>query len=386
MTTPRVTLWELARLFLRLSVLAFGGPVAHIALAEDEVVNRRKWLTREHYLDLVAATNLIPGPNSTETMIHVGYVTRGVPGAILSGVCFIFPAFVITLALAVLYVESGSLPQLNALLWGIKPVIIAVIAAAGYRLMQTALKQVELWLLFGLAVIAVGLLNLPEVLVMLGAGVVYAAYQSMRGGSAISLFFLLPLHAIQIVQASVPVSLWDIFWYFLRIGSVLFGSGYLLVAYIQQDLVSGMGWLTSQQLLDAIAIGQTTPGPVFTAATVVGYLVDGFPGAIVATVGIFLPAFVLVILTAPLIPRMRQSRVLSAFLSGVNAGVVAAILVTLIELANAALRTPDGSMFSPAAALLAAAALIALIRFRVNATWLIVTGAVVGLVLGRTPS
>lgn len=382
-STPvvKVSLWELARLFLRLSVLAFGGPVAHIALAEDEVVNRRKWLTREHYLDLVAATNLIPGPNSTEVMIHVGHVTRGIPGAIVAGFCFISPAFIITLVLAVLYVQSGSIPQINALLWGIKPVMIAIITNAGYRLLQTALKTADLWLLFGLSLIGIVLLNQAEVIVMLAAGVLYAAYKNVRSTPS---FLLLPFYAFGggNLQTIAP-TLFDIFWYFLRIGSVLFGSGYLLVAYIQQDLVAGLGWLTPQQVLDAIAIGQATPGPVFTTATVVGYIVAGFPGAIVATIGIFLPAFVLVILTAPLIPRMRQSKITSAFLSGVNAGVIAAILVTLVELANVALRTPNGLTFSPVAIALAVIALVALVHWKINATWLIVAGALIGLIFGN---
>jgi chromate transporter len=366
--------------FLTFECACVRRAVAHIALAEDEIVNRRKWLTREHYLDLVAATNLIPGPNSTEVMIHVGHVMRGVPGAILSGFCFIFPVFLITLILAVIYVQSGTLPQINALLWGIKPVIIAVIANAGYRLMQTALKGFELWLLFALSLFAIGLLNVPEVIVMLSAGMLYALYRSARNGATAFLFLIQPITQ----QATIVTpSLFDIFWYFLKIGSVLFGSGYLLVAYIQQDLVTGLGWLTPQQLLDAVAIGQTTPGPVFTTATVVGYIAGGFPGAIVATIGIFLPAFVLVILTAPLIPRMRQSKVMSAFLSGINAGVVAAILVTLVELTNVAVRTPDGLSVSPVAIVLAVGSLLALVRWKVNATWLIMIGAIVGLLLGR---
>lgn len=381
----QVTLWELARLFLRMSVLAFGGPVAHIALGEDEIVSRRKWLTREHYLDLIAATNLIPGPNSTEVMIHVGYVTRGIPGAIVSGFCFIFPAFVLSLVLAVIYMQSGNLPQINALLWGIKPVMIAIIANAGYRLTETALKGLDLWLLFLASVIAIAVFNMPEVVVMLGAGAIYALYLSLRGSGVVSalLFASANLQAAAQTSQTITPTLFDIFWYFLKIGSVLFGSGYVLIAYIQQDLVGNFGWLTPQQLLDAVAIGQVTPGPVSTAATVVGYIVGGFPGAVVATVGIFLPAFVLVILTAPLIPRMRQSKLTSDFLSGVNAGVIAAILITLMELTNVALRTPSGDMFSPIAIVLVVGALIALIRWKVNATWLIGIGALVGLVLGN---
>jgi chromate transporter len=379
-TLPRVSYWELARLFLRLSVTAFGGPVAHIAIAEDEIVQRRQWLTREHYLDLIAATNLIPGPNSTEVMIHVGFVLRGIPGAVVSGLSFITPAFLITLVLSIIYVQTGALPQVNALFRGIQPVIVAIIANAGWRLMQSALTRRDLWVLFAASVIAAGPLGLPEVLVMLAAGVVYALYRTQRPHAAVWLG-LQPLLQTAVNTAANP-SLLEIFAYFLRIGAVLFGSGYVLFAYIQQDVVNTFGWLTGQQLLDAIALGQMTPGPVSTTAAVVGYILAGVAGAVVATVGIFLPSFVLVILSAPFIPRMRRSPFMSAFLSGVNAGVIAAILLTLIDLARIALLTADGSQISPLALLLAIGSLLALLRFRVNATWLIVVGGVVGLIAG----
>jgi chromate transporter len=378
----RVSFSELAQVFLRLSLTAFGGPVAHIAMAEDEIVTRRKWLTRDHYLDLIAATNLIPGPNSTEVMIHVGYMTRGIPGAILAGVCFIGPAFLLTLALAVLYVNMGTIPRVEAILWGIKPVIVAIIANAGYRLLQTALKNVALWVLFIGSVAAIMLLDVPEVVAMLGAGVIYALYQRGASGLQAGVLLLLKFQPMILAAETAAPSLWGIFWYFLKIGSVLFGSGYVLIAYIQQDLVNTFGWLNARQLLDAIAIGQITPGPVSTTTAVIGYILAGFPGAIVGTIGIFLPSFVLVILTAPLIPKMRNSKIAGAFLSGVNAGVIAAILVTLIDLTNAALRTLDGSSLSLIAVVLAIGSLVALIRFKINATWLILIGAVVGFIAG----
>jgi chromate transporter len=304
------------------------------------------------------------------------------------------PTFLLTLALSALYVSTGSVPQMNALLWGIKPVVVAIIAQVAYRLVQTALKSRALWVIFGLSIAGMALMDVPEVLVMLGAGVVYAA--GRRGNetrlTAIGLVgvganwqFAPTSTSLLIVQQTaetVQAGLWDIFFYFLKIGSVMFGSGYVLIAYIQQDIVRSLGWLTQQQLLDAIAIGQVTPGPVSTAASVVGYIMAGVPGAVAATVGIFLPPFVLVILTAPLIPRMRRSRVMSDFLTGVNAGVVAAILVTLFDLAQAALRTPDGVAFSPVAIGLAVAALAVLVGTKINPTWLIVAGGVVGLVAG----
>lgn len=375
---PRVPYRALALLFTRLSLTAFGGPVAHVAMGEDEIVTRREWLTREHYLDLIAATNLIPGPNSTEVMIHVGYVLRGIPGAIISGVCFILPTTLLTLGLAMLYVSTGTIPAVEALLWGIKPVIIAIIANAGYRLVPSALKSRLLWLTFVGAAGAI-LLGVPEVVAMLGAGVIYALIE-VRPRLPIGAALLLaqPIVTEQVARAGAS----DLFFYFLKIGSVLFGSGYVLFAYIQQDLVNRMQWLTGHELLDAIAIGQITPGPVSTAATVVGYIVAGVPGAAAATAGIFLPSFVLVILTAPLIPKMRKSRLMGAFLDGVNAGVIAAILITVAHLAQEALQPLGGSAASSAVTVvLAAAALVALVRWRVNATWLIVAGGVVGLVM-----
>jgi chromate transporter len=283
-------------------------------------------------------------------------------------------------------------------------VIVSIIAVAGYRLIPSALKNRWLQIMFIVAIGALILLDVPEVIVMLGAGVVYALW--ITGGAGIVsntiLFWggtgtthgiasqTLSLQAyVPLMQAAngIPVSLWEIFWYFLRIGAVLFGSGYVLIAYIQQDLVNTFGWLTSQQLLDAVAIGQFTPGPVSTTAAVVGYIVSGLPGAVVATVGIFLPSFVLVILSAPLIPKMRRSKFMGAFLDGVNAGVLAAITVTVVDLARAALiplgdGVEAGAGLSVIAVILFAAALIAQIRFRINATWLLVIGGVIGFVVG----
>jgi chromate transporter len=414
-SSPVVSYSELARLFLRLSITAFGGPVAHIALAEDEIVTRRGWLTREHYLDLVAATNLIPGPNSTEVMIHVGYIMRGIPGAIVAGVCFIGPAFLLTLALAVLYVSSGTIPQVEAALRGIQPVIVAIIASVGYRLVRAALTNAILWLLFALSVAAIVVLHIPEVIVMLASGALYGLYQvgiPQPQKTALPIIFALPSgmewgasarnwisnvfvgaqHAALlqranwiwqpvsgVLAAASAVSPLDLFLYFLKIGSVLFGSGYVLIAYIQQDVVNTFGWLTTHQLLDAIAIGQLTPGPVSTTTAVVGYIVAGLPGALASTFGIFLPSFVLVILTAPLIPRMRSNRFLGAFLTGINVGVIAAIGVVLVDLANAAFHVPGSASLSLLPILLAVVALVLLVRYKVNATWLIFGGAVIGL-------
>lgn len=402
----RATYGDLMRLFLRMSVLAFGGPMAHIALGEDEIVTRRGWLTRQHYLDLVAATNLIPGPNSTEVIIHVGYVMRGIPGAILAGLCFILPAFVITLALTALYVSTGSLPQIEALFWGIKPVIVAIIAVAGVRLIPTALKNRALMAVFLLCIGALLIVDASELLVLLVAGIGYALL--LRFGGGVLQFSLAGLWAasqsrwlslrrlsymaqenqglVRVLEL-LAITPWDLFWYFLRIGAILFGSGYLLIAYIQQDLVNTYGWLTAQQLLDLVAIGQFTPGPLLTTAGAIGYVLAGVPGAIAALIGVFLPAFIFVILSAPLIPRMRRSAFLSAFLDGINAAVLAAILITVIDLARAALLPLAGGIesalsVSPIALALAVVAFVAIYRFKVNATWLILVGGGIGLLLG----
>ncbi len=382
MSDARVPYSAIARAFLRLSVTAFGGPVAHIALAEDELVARRRWLTRDHYLDLIAAANLIPGPNSTEVMIHVGHSLRGIPGALISGLCFIGPAFLITLALGVLYVNSGELPEVAALFRGIQPVIVAVIAGAGLRLLRSALRGRRLWALFVISAALMAATDLPEVVIMLLAGLLHVAWQS-GAGEGLSGFLLLggmamlPGEVAQMLASPTPV---EVLLYFLRIGAILFGSGYLLVAYIQQDLVLGFGWLGAQQLLDAIAIGQTTPGPVLTTSTAIGLIVAGLPGALLATLGIFLPSFVFVMLSAPFIPRLRQSRPVRHFLGGVHAAVVAAILVTLSGLARTAMTDSADQPWLPGVAL-CALALFALIRLQINATWLILGGAIAGLVL-----
>lgn len=376
-----VSYGELARVFLRLSVTAFGGPVAHVALGEDELVTRRRWLTRDHYLDLIAAANLIPGPNSTEVMIHVGHSLRGIPGALLSGLCFIGPAFLITLALGILYVNGGALPEVEALFRGIQPVIVAVIAGAGWRLLRSALQGPTLWLLFALGAALLAATDLPEVMVMLLTGLLHVLWGS-RAGVALPAFLLSGLPALpgQVLLAAGTPGLGELFLYFLRIGAILFGSGYLLVAYIQQDLVVSYGWLGAQQLLDAIAIGQTTPGPVLTTATAIGMIVAGLPGALLATLGIFLPSFIFVMLSAPFIPRLRKSAPVRHFLAGAHAAVVAAILVTLLELARAAMTDSAGQPWLPGMAL-CALSLAALIRLRVNATWLVLIGGAAGLLL-----
>lgn len=359
---------ELALLFLRLGATAFGGPAAHIAFMEEEVVRRRRWMSQEEFLDLLGATNLIPGPNSTEMAIHIGYRREGWRGLVVAGVCFILPAALIVGAIAWLYVRYAKLPQAEALLYGIKPVIIAIIADALWRLAKTAMKTP---LLATLAVIAVtaAFLGVHELAVLFGCGVLVMLLR--RGGRGM---FALPLLA---TSAAVPAfGLMPLFLFFAKVGAVLFGSGYVLFAFLRADLVERWHWLTESQLLDAIAVGQLTPGPVFTTATFIGYVLAGAPGAVVATIGIFLPAFVFVAISGPLVPRLRKSRIAAAFLDGVNVAAVALMAVVTWQLG----RTAIIDVVTIALAIVSA---IVLWRFRINSAWLVLLGALAGLTAFR---
>jgi chromate transporter len=371
---------ELAKLFFKLGAIGFGGPAAHIAMMEDEVVTRKQWLTREHFLDLVGATNLIPGPNSTEMAIHVGYIRAGWFGLIVAGVCFILPAVIITAALAWLYVAYGSLPQVAPLLYGIKPVVLAVIFGAVWKLGKTAIKNRKL-LLIGLAVAIAVFFGVNETIALLLGGIIGMIVLKIRRShlsAAIILPFISSIPPSTLTQTSFSttnVPLWQLGLFFLQVGSVLYGGGYVLVAFLQSGLVDNFGWLTQQQLLDAIAIGQFTPGPVLSTATFIGYVIAGIPGAIVATIGIFLPSFIFVALLNPFIPRLRSSHWMSAFLDAVNVSAVALMAVVTIELAFALIFP---GRFDWIAASIAVVAAILTIRYRVNPAWLVLGGGVIG--------
>jgi len=358
---PPGQLGELARLFLRLGTTAFGGPAAHIAMMEDEVVARRGWLTREQFLDLLGATNLIPGPNSTELAIHIGHARAGFPGLVVAGACFILPAALIVSALGWAYVRFGALPQVAGLLYGAKPVVIAVVVQALWRLFRSAVRGWETALV-AVAAAAANALGADE-LVVLGA----AAALTVAALLAASL----PAGA-----SAGSVALWPLFGFFVKVGSVLFGSGYVLLAFLRSGLVEQRGWLSEGQLLDAIAVGQVTPGPVFTTATFIGYVLAGGAGAAVATAGIFLPAFVFVALSAPLLPRLRQSRVAGALLDGVNAASLALMAVVTARIAGAAL------VDLPSIGLAVVSAVL-LLAYRVNSGWLVAAGAAIGLAVSH---
>jgi len=348
-------LWALAKLFLKLGTTAFGGPAAHIALMEDEVVRKRAWLTREEFLDLLGATNLIPGPNSTELAIHIGHRRAGFPGLVVAGVSFILPAALIVTACAWAYVRAGELPAVARVLYGVKPVVIAVVVQALWRLGKTALHSLELALLAAAAVAAYAL----------GAGEL-----AVLGGGALAA----ALARVTRARLLGAVGLWPLFGFFAKVGSVLFGSGYVLIAFLREGLVHERGWLTESQLLDAVAVGQVTPGPVFTTATFVGYLLGGGAGAAVATLGIFLPAFVFVAASGPLLPRLRRSPTAGAFLDGLNAASLALMAVVTVRLLPAAIV--DWTTLA-----LCVASALALLAFGWSSTVLVVAGALCGLLL-----
>jgi chromate transporter len=360
-------LGDLARFFLRLGFTAFGGPAAHIALMEEEAVRRRAWLSREAFLDLLGACNLIPGPSSTQMAMALGHRRAGWRGLVLGGICFILPAAGLTLALAWAYVRYGRLPQTQALLYGIKPVILAIVFQDLWGLGRTAFRTRTLAAL-GVLALGASLAGVPPLAVLLGAGACALALDGARRGPAAGAL-------LGTGSAALPaVGLGGLFLFFLKLGSVLFGSGYVLLAFLKADLVDRWHWLTQAQLLDAVAVGQVTPGPVFTTATFIGYVLRGWPGALVATVGIFLPSFLFVALLGPLVARLRKSPGSAAFLDGVNAGALALMASVTLALARTAL-------VDPWTVLLAAGCAAVLLRFRPNPTWVVLGGAGAGFLI-----
>jgi chromate transporter len=388
----RGSLKELALFFLRLGVTAFGGPAAHIAMMEDELVRRRKWLSREKFLDLLGASSLIPGPSSSELAIHIGYLRAGWAGLLIGGACFIFPAAILVGIIAWAYVRFGHLPTVAALLYGVKPVVIAVILQALWGLGRTAVKS---WVLAiaGLLCVALSFAQVNVLLILFGTGVILASIHALsrnrpgnqkaagvptlvsawRGARPV-VARIFPWAGATGVAAVIP-GMWPLFLVFLRIGSIVFGSGYVLLAFLRADLVVHRAWVTDAQLVDAVAIGQVTPGPVFTTATFLGYLLRGPVGGLVATVGIFLPAFILVALSGPLIPLLRRSATAGAFLDGVNVASLALMAAVSYQLGRSAIV--DWVTIG-----LAMASAVLLFRFRINSAWLVLGGAVVGIAAG----
>jgi chromate transporter len=357
---------EVAKLFAKLGVIAFGGPSAHIAMMQDEVVNKRKWMNEQHFLDTISATNMIPGPNSTEMAIHIGYHKAGWKGLLVAGLCFILPAVCITGVFAWFYKTYGTLPQVQPFVYGIKPAIIAIILAAIYPLAKKALKSLEL-IIIGFAVLVLCLLGYNEILVMFGAGF-----------CALTIFYFQSKAKNGVVKNTLPFAFIsatnaNLFFVFLKIGAILFGSGYVLFAFLDNELVS-KDILSRQQLIDAIAVGQFTPGPVFSSVTFIGYQINGIGGAIVSTIGVFLPSFVFVALLNPFIPRMRKSKTFSAFLDAVNVASLAIIVTVCYTMARQTIT--DWKTIS-----IALISLIILTRFRINSALIVLGSSIFGYVL-----
>lgn len=364
---------EVAGVFFKLGCFAFGGPAAHIAMMEDEVVTRRKWMTREHFLDLIGATNLIPGPNSTEMTMHCGYERAGTKGLFIAGFCFIFPAVVITGFLAWLYVSYGSLPEIAPFIKGIQPAVLAIIASAILKLGKKAVKNWELAIL-GLIVLGASLWGVNEIVALLTGGIVGGLYFYLKNRTKsvkmVSPFFLLFLSAETVSKLSAM----QIFWTFLKVGSILYGSGYVLFAYLDAELVTN-GYLSRPELMEAIGIGQFTPGPVLSTATFIGYQLGGFWGSLAATAGIFLPSFIFVWILNPLIPRMQRSKLLRGFLDSVNVSAVAVMLAVLYVMGREAIIDWQSTVIAVICTLL----VFGIKKF--SSVWIIIIGAVLGYLL-----
>jgi chromate transporter len=378
----KASVGEVAKLFLKLGTIAFGGPAAHFAMMHNEACRRRGWVSEQRFLDLLGAANLIPGPSSTEMAIYLGYERAGWMGLIAGGVCFILPAMVIVLAIAWAYLEYGKMPQAMWLLYGIKPVLVAIIGQALWKLLKNAVKGP---LLAGVGIVVIGLYfaGFSIVALIFGSGLLVMSIENgggiwRKGGRCNGMgMALVPAVGVTLTQASgmtsVPFNLTTLFLTFLKIGSVVFGSGYVLLAFLRNDFVHHLGWLTDQQILDAVAVGQFTPGPVFTTATFIGYVLGGLPGAILATVGIFLPSFFVVAAVFPLVGILRRSPWASAFLDGVNVGALGLMAGVTWQLGRAAI------IDWPTLALALISGFV-LFCFKINSAWVVLAGGILGLV------
>lgn len=362
---------EIAKLFFKLGSIAFGGPAAHIAMMEDEIVKKRKWMTQEHFLDIVGATNLIPGPNSTEMTMHCGYERAGWKGLFVAGSCFIFPAVLITSIFAWLYQQYGQLPKVEPFIYGIKPAVIAIIIVAAFRLGKKAVKNIELAILGALTLVAC-LFGLNEIIALFGCGflgLIIYLFKKNKG----NLKSLIPLLLFQAMEP-VKIETFKIFLTFLKVGAILYGSGYVLFAFLDSELVAN-GWLTRQTLIDAVAVGQITPGPVLSTATFIGWQMNGITGAIAATVGIFLPSFIFVLILNPLIPKMRKSKIIGVILDAINVAAVALILAVSVEMARDTIT--DWRTIVIAVVSL----IVVFVLKKLNSAFIVLGGAIIGYLL-----
>ena len=367
----KVSLKEIAKLFLKLGIIGFGGPAAHIAMMRQEVVIKRAWLTEQHFLDLIGATSLIPGPNSTELAIHIGHEKGGLKGLLVAGLCFIMPAVLITGVLAYYYKVYGQQPQAQAFLYGIKPAIIAIILAAVYPLAKKSIKSTYLALL-GFLALALAVLQVNEIYIIFGAGLIALLSSKIAKKQSLS---LVPLSILQIAKTTVVTATnWNLFLIFLKIGAVLYGSGYVLFAFLDTELVS-TGIMSRATLVDAIAIGQFTPGPVFSSVTFIGYQINGLSGAIIATIAIFIPSFLFVAILNPLVRKMRTSPAIAIFLDAVNVASIAIIVAICY-------RMGSDSIVDWRTTLILISSTIATFRFpKINSAFIVVFGAVAGYLL-----
>lgn len=364
-SSKSVSATELAKVFLKLGFIGFGGPAAHVAMMQQEVVQKRQWLSQAEFMDLWGATHLIPGPNSTELAIHIGHRLRGWQGLFLSGICFILPAFCLVLMLAVFYQEFSYLSKLESILAGIRPVILVIILDALLKFRKDALKTSATYFLAAMALLLT-FLGAHEVILILGLGLGFALFFPRQMNS----LFIFPVSLSSL--ALVPVSSSSIFWIFLKIGSVLFGSGYVLLSFLQTEFVESRGWLTQSQLLDALTVGQLTPGPVFTTATFIGYLLKSYEGAVLATLGIFLPSFILVALSAHAFQRLLKTEFFRKFLDGVNAVSFSLLLKVLFDLGRV-------SLISFPTIVIFLFSLIVMLKFKkINNFWLILVAGILG--------
>ncbi len=367
---PMNQLKEIAQLFLKLGFTAFGGPASHIAMMHQEVVVKRQWMSEQHYLDLIGATNLIPGPNSTEMAIHIGRERAGIKGLLIAGLCFILPAVLITAFLAWLYVMYGTLPQLQAFIYGIKPAIIAVIIAAVYPMAKKSLKSMEMYL-FACIAIALCFLGVNEIVTLFGTGALALLFSTFKNTNKLKSISPLLLLSGNTISSSLNFKL---FFTFLKIGALLYGSGYVLFAFLDDELVK-QGWLNREQLIDAIAVGQITPGPVFSSVTFIGYIINGWSGSLLATVAIFLPSFLFVALLNPLIPKMRKSKKLSEFLDAVNVASVALIAFVCLQMGV-------DSIANWRTIIIALVSLLVSFRFtNINSAYIVIGGSLSGYLL-----
>lgn len=363
---------EVASVFFKLGCFAFGGPAAHIAMMESEIIQKRKWMTQEHFLDLMGATNLIPGPNSTEMTMHCGHEYAGKAGLFVAGLAFIFPAVFITGILAYLYTSYGTLPEVAPFLFGIKPAVLAIIASAVYKLGKKAAKTTEL-IILGVLVLMAALLGINEIVALLSAGLIggFYFYSKSKINSTPKAILPLPLLLSGLLSKTPVVK---VFLTFLKVGAILYGSGYVLFAYLDAELVT-RGWLTRTELLDAIAVGQFTPGPVLSTSTFIGYQLSGLWGAIAATAGIFLPSFIFVMILNPILPRLQGSKVFRYFLDSINVAAVAVMLAVLLIMGKETL------IGWRAICIALISAFFVFSKWKVNVIWLIAGGAILGYLL-----